>query len=235
MSPRTRNVDEYEATLEQIKDIARQQMAAEGTAALSLRGIAREMEVTAPALYRYYASRDDLITALIVDAYNAQADAMAAADTDLPHENYVERLLAVLLAYRQWALQHPTDFQLIYGNPIPGYEAPVDVTLPAARRGFEVVVSILAEAIAVGALKLEPHDIPPVVAASLARVIEYEGYTVPIEVLDIVTDGWTRIHGLVSLELFNQTQPIVTDTEAYYCHKIARFLEENGLAVNAVP
>ncbi|HLU08105.1 MAG TPA: helix-turn-helix domain-containing protein, partial [Oceanobacillus sp.] len=84
MSPRTRNVDEYEATLAQIKEIARKQMAAEGTAAISLRAIAREMDITAPALYRYYASRDDLITALIVDAYNAQADAQAAADASMP-------------------------------------------------------------------------------------------------------------------------------------------------------
>jgi AcrR family transcriptional regulator len=225
MSPRTRNEVSYEAVLEAIKATARQQMAAEGTAGLSLRAIARELNITAPALYRYYPSRDDLITALIFDAYNAHADAMAQADGTVPQEYYGERLWAVLAAYRAWALQHPTDFQLIYGNPIPGYEAPVEVTLPAARRAFEVVVGILAAALHAGALRLDFDDLPPTVAEHLQQVIDYEGYAVPVQVMYLATVGWTRIHGLVSLELFNQTQPVVGDTEAFFRCEIERFIE----------
>jgi AcrR family transcriptional regulator len=118
-------------TREEIKAFARQQMAAEGTAALSLRAIARDMEMTAPALYRYFPSREDLITALIVDAFNALADALEAADAAPTQQDYGSRLRAVLMAYRGWALEHPTDFQLIYGNPIPGYSAPRELTVPA--------------------------------------------------------------------------------------------------------
>jgi AcrR family transcriptional regulator len=229
MSPRTRNEVEYEATLEQIKEVARQQMAAEGTAALSLRAIAREMDITAPALYRYYASRDELITALIVDAYNAQADAMAEANEDIAREDYSGRLLAILLAYRQWAMEHPTDFQLIYGNPIPRYEAPMEVTLPVARRGFEIVVGIIAEAIAVGTFTLKTYDIPPTVVTYLASMVEYEGYDVALDVLYVATVGWAKVHGLVSLELFNHTQPVVGDTEAFYRYEVVRFIRDNGI------
>lgn len=229
MSPRTRNVDEYEATLAQIKEIARKQMAAEGTAAISLRAIAREMDITAPALYRYYASRDDLITALIVDAYNAQADAQAAADASMPQEDYAGRLFAVLLAYRKWALEHPTDFQLIYGNPIPGYEAPVEVTMPAARRGFDTILAIMEGAIAAGKYRLKSYDIPATVAANLRAVIDYEGYTAPLEAVYIATVGWAKIHGLVSLELFNQIQPLIGDAEAFYRYEMTRFIEEHEI------
>jgi AcrR family transcriptional regulator len=186
------------------------------------------MDITAPALYRYYPSRDDLITALIFDAYNAQADAMAAADGDVPHEDYMGRFLAVVTAYRQWALQNPTDFQLIYGNPIPGYDAPVEVTLPAARRGLEIILSIIEGAIAAGRYKLKSYNLPPTVVAHLTAVIEYEGYTVPLEALYMATVGWAKIHGLVSLELFNQTQPLIGDAEAVYRYEVTQFIEDSG-------
>src|SRR5262245_33076145 len=122
--PRTRHVEQYEATRSQILDIARKQMAEHGTAGLALRAIAREMDVTAPAIYRYFPSLDDLITELILENFNALADALEAASNSLPENDYAGRIMAVLMAYRQWALDHPIDFQLIYGNPIPGYVAP---------------------------------------------------------------------------------------------------------------
>src|SRR5689334_18627833 len=107
---------------EQICEVARKQMADSGTAAVSLRAIARELKLTAPALYRYFASRDELITALILDAFNSLADTLAATAQAAAPDNPWNQMTAVLIAYRAWALAHPTDFQLIYGNPIPGYE-----------------------------------------------------------------------------------------------------------------
>jgi AcrR family transcriptional regulator len=99
-----------------IKRIARQQMSERGTAGLSLRAIARELAITAPAIYNYYPRLDDLITALIVDAFQSLADAMQASVSTLDEQGYRARILAMSLAYRQWAIEHPTDFQLIYGN-----------------------------------------------------------------------------------------------------------------------
>ena len=90
--------------------MARQQMAEEGTAALSLRSIARRMGVTAPALYRYYADRDALITALITDAYNDLANTLEAARDAAPAGDYAQRIYDAALAYRRWALDHPTDY-----------------------------------------------------------------------------------------------------------------------------
>ena len=132
----TRREKQHISTQEEIKQVARRLMAEQGTAALSSRMIAREMGLTAPALYHYFASRDELITALIVDAFNALADALEEARDEAATGSAREQLVQTLLTYRRWALEHPIDFQLIYGNPIPGYEAPRELTVPAAERGF---------------------------------------------------------------------------------------------------
>lgn len=230
--PRVRNETDFSAMLEQIKLLARQHMAAEGTAALSLRAIARDIDVTAPALYRYFPSRDELITALIVDAFNALADALEAEDARHPRDAYGARLFNVLLAYRRWALDHPTDFQLIYGNPIPGYVAPRDVTVPAVTRTFVVVSTILAEAQVAGVLKLLPEhrQLPPTVEDHLTQFIRQAGYPVEPAIVIINTQGWVRIHGMIMLEMFMHTPPVVGDPDAFYRFEISNLLRSMGLS-----
>src|SRR5947208_2680318 len=114
MAKQNARQQQHDLMIEAIKNAARQQMASEGTAAISLRAIARALDVTAPALYRYFTDRDDLITDLIVDAFNALADALVAADAEQARDDYGARLIATLLMYRRWAIEHPTDFKLIY-------------------------------------------------------------------------------------------------------------------------
>jgi len=130
----------------QIKAAARRQMAEHGTAGLSLRAIARELGITAPAIYNYFPRLEDLITALIVDAFTALADAIDAAESAVESESCGPKVVASCLAYREWAIAHPMDFQLIYGNPIPGYVAPAEVTVPLARRPFDGLFRLFLEA-----------------------------------------------------------------------------------------
>ncbi len=220
-----------EATIAAIKAAARDQMARTGSAAISLREVARDIGVTAPALYRYFANRDDLITDLLVEAFNGIADAMVEADVAQPRDDYARRLIAVLMAYRQWALDHATDFQLMYGNPIPGYDAPRELTVPAAARAFIVVVGILGEALAAGVLQppVLADDLPPSVAENLQGVMERDGYEAPINLLYIGTVGWTRINGMIMLELLNDTQAIVGDTAAFYQFEVTKLCTEMNL------
>jgi AcrR family transcriptional regulator len=220
-----------ETTIEAIKSLARAQMQAAGTAGISLRGIARELGVTAPALYRYFADRDDLITDLLLDAFNTLADTMIAADAGIARDRYAERLIAVMLAYRSWALEHPTDFQLIYGNPIPGYVAPRERTVPAASRPFHLVVGILGAAHADGILQPPPEysSLTPPMQAHLTNFSQYDDYHQPTAVLYISLVGWTRIHGMVMLELFEDTQPVIGDTEAFYRFEITNFCADMKL------
>lgn len=224
-----------EETLRHIKAIARRQMIDEGTGALSLRGIAREMGVTAPALYRYYPSLDDLITALLLDAFNGMADAMGVASASLPTEDYGGRLMAAMAAYRAWALDNPIDFQLAYGNPIPGYDAPAALTIPAASRSFQVVVDILGGAHAAGILQPPPEyvHVPPTVEAQLTLLVTRDGYPVQPVVLYIAAVGWTRIHGMVALELLDHLPPVVGDTGAFYHFETLLLCKHMGLTPQA--
>jgi len=137
----------HEQTRQEIKQIARQQMAQQGTAAsLSLRGIAAEMGMSAPSLYNYYMNRDDLVTDLLVDSYTHQAETLEQARASCPAQETIACLLTTVLAYRQWAVEHPTEFALIAGNPIPGYVAPIEQTLPLARRSLKVLLDLLQHA-----------------------------------------------------------------------------------------
>lgn len=222
-----------ENTREEIKAIARKHMQEQGTAAISLRAIARDMGLTVTALYRYYPSHDDLVTALIVDAFNALADTMEQADSSQPRASYGNRLMAVMLAYREWAMQNSGDFQLIYGNPIPGYHAPREITVPAVIRGFRVVVGILAEAMANGELQpsADYQQLPPHVAAHMIEMIKQDGYNIPLEPMYLGVSGWVKMHGMIMLELFHHTPAVVGDPEEFYRFEITNILKTAGLSL----
>lgn len=128
-----------------IKAEARTQLAAEGAAKLSLRAVARELGMVSSALYRYFPSRDDLLTALIVDAYDAVGAAAERAAAEAAGERPLVRWTAACRAVRAWAVAHPHEYALIYGSPVPGYTAPQDTNAPAARVGL-VLVDIAREA-----------------------------------------------------------------------------------------
>lgn len=107
-----------------IKEEARRQLASEGPTKLSLRAVARELGMVSSALYRYFPSRDDLLTALIIDAYDSLGEAAEEAHAAVADGAPVERWVAVGEAVRGWALAHPQEYALIYGTPVPGYSAP---------------------------------------------------------------------------------------------------------------
>lgn len=216
----TRREKQREATSRAIKDTARALMARDGTAGLSIRAIAREMGLTPPALYRYFDSLDDLITALILDAFNALADALndARDEAAAAGASYGQRLMAVLLRYRAWALEYAVDFQLIYGNPIPGYEAPSEITVPAAQRGFETLVGLIEGALRSGECVPRPPYavVPSAFKEHLDLLREDGGYDTSTLALYYGVIGWPRVHGLIMLELFNHIQPVVGDVDAFY-------------------
>lgn len=151
--------------IDEIKVTARRQLATEG-ANLSLRAIARELGVVSSALYRYFASRDELLTALIIDAYNAIGEAGERADAAITERlDVTRRWLAVANAWREWALAHPAEYALIHGSPVPGYAAPADTIAPASRR-FLVIAAIIRDGRQSGVLA--PAPTPPIPAPALA-------------------------------------------------------------------
>ncbi|MFN3359731.1 MAG: TetR/AcrR family transcriptional regulator [Pseudomonas sp.] len=217
----------------QIKAVARRQMAEHGTAGIALRSIARELGITAPAIYNYFPRLDDLITALIVDAFTDLAATMEAAEDAAPSRRPAHRIVALCLAYRRWAVEHPLDFQLIYGNPIPGYVAPAEITIPLARRPFLRIFACFLEAFQAGELTIpaEYQAVPPGVAAHMAEWKRQSGIDMPDPLIALLMSGWARIHGMVQLELFNHLQPLVGDAAALYRYEIDALVQSLGMSI----
>src|SRR3954447_4382441 len=110
----------------EIKDVARRQLAIDGSAGLSLRAVAREVGMVSSAVYRYFPSRDDLLTALIIDAYTSLGAAARTAERAVARADRMGRWLAIAGAVRAWAIASPHEHGLIFGTPVPGYRAPED-------------------------------------------------------------------------------------------------------------
>lgn len=232
---RKRNEELNAATAEAIKNVARQLMAEEGTNGLSVRGIAKVLDITPPAIYHYFASLDDLTTALIADSFNALADALEAAAEHSTAATAGGKLLDVLLAYRQWSVDNPIAFQLIYGNPIPGYVAPREATVPAVVRTFVVSVSFIEEALQTGELVPMPpyNQIPPAVEARLNELITQGQYPIATISMYLAMILWTQMHGIIYLEIFNHIQYNVGDVNVFYETQIRNLLITIGLKISS--
>src|SRR3954447_20033614 len=185
---------------EEITRIARRQLATEGAAGLSLRAIAREMGMASSAIYRYFASRDELLTALIIDGYNAVGEAVERADASCPPDDHRQRWLAVCRAVREWAVAHPHEYALLYGSPVPGYQAPED-TIGPALRDTVVYVRILSDAHQAGTLKYS-GPVEKALAEARSRARAAIQTDVPDEVLIRGLTAWAALFGTVSFEIF---------------------------------
>lgn len=214
----TRRERQREATKEEIKGVARRQMAEQGASALSLRAIAGAMGLTAPAIYRYYPTRDDLVTALIVDAYRALGEAIAAASRTGEERDYHGRYLAAALAYRDWTLAHPSEFDLIFGTPTPGYHAPPEVTVPVVREAFRTFLELPEAAWDAGRLDAALLGIgeAPATDNRLATYLAHEDSSLPPAVFRAALEGWGQMHGLVTLERLGHTPPLLGDAAEFY-------------------
>jgi AcrR family transcriptional regulator len=195
---------------------AHQELASHGAAGLSLRAVARRLEMVPSALYRYFPSRDALLTALIVDAYEAVGSAAAAADAARASHQPQARWLAVAEGVRRWGHEHPHEWALVYGSPVPGYQAPRD-TVEAALKVTRVIVAIVADAVDAGAPP--PPWLPPA-PAGLAEVVRpVEAELLPgraPEVVAAAVAAWTQLLGMVSLELFGHYAGATTDFDAFF-------------------
>ncbi len=201
----------------EIKEAARRQLAADGAAALSLRAIARDLGMVSSALYRYFPSRDDLLTALIVDAYNAIGEAAERADGARPRDDIPGRWIAATRAIRRWAIANPNEYALVYGSPIPGYHAPASVTEPPATRVTAVLAAILRDAVATGtAGPVNPPPLPPSLRANFDRLRAALMPGVSDEAIFRGLNAWTALFGIVSFELFGHLDGVVEDTEAFF-------------------
>lgn len=208
----------------EIKDAARRQLAEVGANGLSLRAVARELGMVSSALYRYFPSRDLLLTALIVDAYDALGDAAQAADN--PGTEPRRRWESVWSAARRWALEHPHEYALIYGSPIPGYQAPQDTIAPAGR-----VALLLVDVVKNAELRPLPEGrpLPDVLQQQARQLADALDVDLPELTLARLLVTWTQLFGMLSFELFGQYVGSADPADAFFAHTTQEMADFIGL------
>ena len=217
----------------QILDAARRHLATDGASRLSLRAIARELGASSSAVYRYVASRDELLTRLIVGAYDALGIAAETAEAAVARADLAGRWLAACGAVRGWALANPNEYALIYGTPVPGYIAPPATIAPTARVSA-VLLGILAAAAEHPTSAMAGDDVPPGDRKALAPARSIAGPEVPDALLQRGLMAWAALFGTVSFELFGQLHGLVGDQpgdrEAFFAESVRRWATQVGIA-----
>lgn len=214
----------------EIKDEARRQLAASGASGLSLRAVARELGMASSALYRYFPSRDELLTALIIDAYNALGQHTEEAEQAVSAEDFRSRFRAVCNAVREWTIAHPNEYALVYGSPVPGYRAPEDTVEPGIRVPL-ALLAILSQAWSAGALKPANDDVPSVLEQQLQLVADLSNADLGAANLARASMVWTQLFGLVSFEAFGQLANSLDPADEFFGFAVERMADFLGFAV----
>jgi AcrR family transcriptional regulator len=217
----------------EILAVAREHLGNDGAAALSLRSVARDLELAPSALYRYFDGRDALLSALIMAAYESlAAEAERAAERARHTEGTdTERWLEVPRAVRRWALERPHEWGLIFGTPVPGYEAPEDTVEPYARVA-EALFAQVVDANAAGRLRKASRESPvsDQLRDAVAPVSDGLLEEMPVAKVVLAVQAWTTLVGIVSLEIFGHWRNTILDPAAFFEASMRNVAEELGLA-----
>jgi len=205
---------------EAIKEIAWKQIAEFGAPALSLRAIARELKISAPAIYNYFPDRDALVTALVIDAFTSFGDSQLEARDSLPEEDLIGRFRAIGVAYRNWAHTYPQRYQLLFGTPIPGYETPIEEVFPSSARSISALFSVVEAFCAAG--KMSTSSFPEV-----KKEYQHHFDLWRSQIGEVHPDShfvamviWARVHGIVSLEIQGNLPPFGKSGDELYLFEI---------------
>lgn len=214
------------ALTDEILESARAQLAVVGAAGLSLRAVARDLGLASSALYRYFPSRDDLLTRLIVEGYDALGAVAEAADDATAQPR--ARWHAVCGAVRGWALAHPHEYALLYGSPVPGYAAPAE-TVPAAARVGTVLGRVVGDAAHAGLLPPAEGRRTRLVTPQAAALLGGDHPAIDDGVRARALLCWSSLFGLVSFELYGHFVGSVADADAFFTEQVGELADLLGL------
>lgn len=211
--------------------IGRAHLATDGAAALSLRAIARDIGMVSSAVYRYVESRDELLTLLVVDGYNELGDAVDEALASVGEADHAGRLTAIGRAVRSWALAEPATYALLFGSPVPGYQAPAERTTGPGTRVIYRLVEVWEAAWVAGAVAAPDTPVSPRrLSRDLARIRRDTGITAPDELIARGLLVWAALFGCISFEVFGQYGPdTFTQPRDLFEHQLKMLVETMGL------
>jgi len=219
----TRRERHRSATLKEIKQVARQLVVDSGPTAISLRAIARELGMSAAALYRYFPSLEALIADVaseIFDELSAAAEAAGRGEGEVDAQ-----LVAMARGFRRWSIAHPQEFALLFGTPVPGVAEMEAECAPAEHPGARfgaVFVAPFARFWAELGRPPAPED--PELRRRLAPMYAAHGDILPPQAMYQFLIGWIRLYGVVALEVFGHLRWAVDDVEPLFEAELAAFV-----------
>jgi AcrR family transcriptional regulator len=218
----------------EILQAAKARLAEDGPIALSLRSVARDIEIAPSALYRYFDGRDALLTALVLTAYESLADAAETAASAAPSDpSFTERWRAVPRAIRRWAIENPNEWGLIFGSPVPGYVAPETTVEPYVRVASALIRPVF-DAFSKGALRVQDDAVDEAdqlaLTAALYPITETVLDGMPVANVASTVRAWCTLIGIISLELFGHWRNTVLDPELFFEDTIADLAVGLGLS-----
>jgi AcrR family transcriptional regulator len=212
------------ATVTEIKQTARRILVADGPDGLSLRAIAREMGMTAPALYRYFPSREDLVVALIADLYDQLTAALEATRDAVEPADPRRQLAETSRAFRTWALANPREFGLLFGSPIPGIDAGADESPAgtASERFGQVFGALVARIYQASPFPLpDEQDMSPALREQLRSWSSAFPVELPLGAAQVFLSCWIRLYGMVAMEVFGHLRFALADAEPMFEAELA--------------
>jgi AcrR family transcriptional regulator len=218
-------------TSAEIKKVALQLMASGGPDAITLRAIAREMGMTANAIYGYFATRDELVTTLISDVSTALADALDSAWEATRAGDPATRIWTWASAFRNWSLSNPQGFRLIFGDPVPGYRPPDGGPAPDAVRRICLGLTALAAVAWPHARHLyDDSDFDwPDFDPALADEVRAAFPELPPAAVALALRIRSHLHGQVSLEIYGHMDSMTLTPEKLFHADLTHLLRELAL------
>jgi AcrR family transcriptional regulator len=229
-APRTARASARAELTRAIIASAARQLAEVGPAALSVRAVARDLEMASSAVYRYFPSRDELLTALLIEAYDDFGAAVEAADAAVADRaDLVGRWRATCRALRDWARSQPHRYALLYGSPVPGYVAPRDTVTSATRVSLTILAIVRDAQIRGLPLGASAVAVPPVETASIAPVLAFTEPGIDPERAIRGLIAWATLFGNISLELFGHMYRGILDYDSHYAQVVEQLGADLGL------
>jgi AcrR family transcriptional regulator len=227
----TRRERVRQATIEEIKSTAWEIINNQGTSDVTIHGITRKMGMTAPAFYSYFKSRDELIESLILDAYESYQQALETARDNFQVTEAANRIMAIYLAYRDWAINHPALFGLFVGKEVPGFKPPEGQIALKADTIIRLFLSVYQDSWQRGLLELpdEPLPLPEAYEAQVSRINEKLGLSMPAEIMNSVFHIAFLAHGIISMEISSRFSYLAGNFTQLYTYQISNELKRIGL------
>ena len=228
---KTRRERMRQATIQEIKNNAAKQIAQQGNTEISLRAVARHMGMTAPALYRYFKNRDELVTAVVLDSMESFRQTLTEARESHPPDDIAGRLFEIFTSWRRWALENPVAYSLFSSNPWPSYKPPWTTINDASTGAAAVIMDLYGEAWSQGLLTIpeEYSDLPEEYRRELEELSRRRNYKVPLEVVHLSLYGWGLVHGLIMLDLSGRWTYLLDDPCQVFRFQMLKELSRFGL------